>query len=279
MEKQIRRYYKQKQSGGRSTAARIADGVVLRLILAFACYLWFQSNVKNQLVAIALTVATMGLLFLALGLYRGLAFEKFVNKERERLRDVVLRERLLLLSEEEFRALCLQITDRRGETEQVHLRCSQRASALDEDAILDAFHAAQAKDARTLILCTLSPLTAKATAILKRLPVEAICITQDQVLKEARGMAGYAVTDEDIEDYIVKEQSVRDARRKRMQTQPFASGRTKKYLICAAVLFAASFVTGYALYYRLLAGLCVLLAGTAFWINRPMSPPPQEQGA
>ena len=49
------------------------------------------------------------------------------------------------------------------------------------------------------------------------------------------------------------------------------------YLICAVLLIAASFVTGYAIYYRLLAGLCLLLSGTTYFINRPPRQKPVEQ--
>ena len=70
------------------------------------------------------------------------------------------------------------------------------------------------------------------------------------------------------EELIEKKLSDAAAEKKRKRAQPFAKGQTRRYLVCAAILLAASFLTRYALYYRLLAGVSLALAGMSFFVNR-----------
>ncbi|HWR22285.1 MAG TPA: hypothetical protein VN366_02310 [Feifaniaceae bacterium] len=277
MDKELKRYYKQRQHGGRGAAARVADGVVLRVVFAAGCYLWFRHNVANEMVVILLTALTTFLFLVAMRLYRQLSFDKFVQKEKERLTDVVLCERLMLLPEEEFFALSRRIVELLPGFENAHLTCIQRASQLGEDDILAAFHAAQKEGAEQMVLISLSNCRDQALALLGRLPVRVELVPIPMLLRMARQLEGYAVTDEDVETHIRSLMGAQRARRERMQAEPFGAKHAKKYLVCAVVLTLSSFITGYALYYRLLAGVCLLLSATSFVLNRPSASGAAEQ--
>lgn len=277
MDRDVKRYFKQQQSGGRSSAARTLDGIMLRLVFAAACYLWFRYNIENKIAVILLTAVTT-LLFLAAGqLWREISFDRFVQREQERLSDTVLRERLLLMPTDAFEELCKRVLEQMPDMEDAFLWCAQHAAPLTEDDILTAYRAAQAQKALRLTVCSLSPCSTAACALLNRLPIHADCIKPALLLHMARQAEGYSVSQDDIETHIHSSQSARKERRASMQAQPFAAGRSKKYLLCAAVLIAASFLTGYALYYRLLAGLCLLLSASSFVLNRPLPVQVAEQ--
>lgn len=278
MDRDLKRYFKQRQHGGRGRAARAADGIALRLVFAAACYLWFRYNVANQIVVILLTAATTLLFLAAARLYRELSFDRFVKKEQERLMDVVLRERLLLLSEDAFSQLCRNICEQLpGFDNNTFIWCAQRATNLDEDTILQAYHAAQAQSNPQLAICSLSPCNETAAALLLRLPIHAECVNPELLLHMARQTEGYTVDASDVEAHIRSGLAAKRDSRARMQGEPFAAGRSRKYLLCAGVLILASFLTGYALYYRLLAGLCLLLAATTFALNRSVPVSVTEQ--
>ena len=270
MQKDVKRYYREHHQGGRNSLARAIDALVLRAVLALGCWLWFRYHIANQIAAILLTVFTATVCFSALHLWRGLRFEKFIQKETERLRDIVLRERLLLLTAEDFQSLCKQLLPDRPEN--VLLLCSQRAAPLDEDAALEAYRMARTKGRTALLIFSLSPCTAKTTLLLSRLPIPATCIHAEQILCKAKELPAGKITGDEVDAYILEQQRLNLTRKERTQTQPFSADRSKKYLLCAAILFAVSFVTGYTLYYRLLAGLCLALSGTAFFLNRPTNP-------
>ena len=276
MDKELRQYYKQRQHGGRGTAARVLDGVILRAVFAAGCYLWFRHNVANDLIVIFLTALTTLLFLAALRLYRQLSFEKFVLREKERLSDVVLCERLMLLPKQEFHALCKRIAALLPGFEQAHFVSTQRASQLTEDDILSAYHAAQKAGASALVVFSLSGCKDQARALIARLPIRVELVETSMLLRMARQLEGYAVVDADVETHIRSLMSAQRERRARMQAEPFGAKHAKKYLICAIVLTLSSFITGYALYYRLLAGVCLLLSATSYILNRPGAAPAAE---
>lgn len=277
MDRDVKRYFKQQQSGGRSGAARALDGIMLRLVFAAACYLWFRYNIENNVAVILLTAVTTLLFLAAAQLWREISFDRFVQREQERLSDAVLRERLLLLPTEAFNELCKRIMAQMPDMDDAFLWCAQHAAPLTEDDILAAYRDAQSENALRLTVCSLSPCSAAACALISRLPIHADCMKPELLLRMARQAEGYSVSKDDLETHIHSSQSARKERRTSMQAQPFASGRSKKYLLCAAVLIAASFLTGYALYYRLLAGLCLLLSASSYMLNRPLAVQTAEQ--
>lgn len=263
MNKTIRQYYKQRQHGGRGTFARIVDSVALHAVAAAAGYLWFRYYVRGAGYVFLLTSVTTLLFFIAMRLWSSLRFDRFVIKESRRLTDVVLRERLLLLPAAGFQSICEKAAANMEHSEYgqegVCLWCAQQATPVREDTILEAYRGAREIHAFKLLLCSLSPLSEEAAALLGRLPVEAVWLPQEALLTAARETAGYAVDDMDVEAYIRSEIRAHSERRIHVQAQPFAAGNAKKYLLLAALLIAASFIVGYKLYYRLLAGACLAL--------------------
>ena len=63
----------------------------------------------------------------------------------------------------------------------------------------------------------------------------------------------------DVEKEILRMEGAAKRARKKAAAEPFSGASVRKYLIAAAILTAASFFTGYPLYYRLLAGVCMTL--------------------
>lgn len=277
MDRDVKRYFRQQQSGGRSSAARILDGVMLRLVFAAACYLWFRYNIENNVAVILLTAVTVLLFLAAAQLWREISFDRFVQREQDRLSDTVLRERLLLMSPDAFDELCRRVMEQMPDMEDAFLWCAQHAAPLSEDNILAAYHAAQSKNVLRLAILSLSPCSSAALELMNRLPIHVDCIKPELFLHLVRKTEGYSVNQSDIETHIHASQSARREHRASMQAQPFSSGRSKKYLLCATVLTAASFLTGYALYYRLLAGLCLLLSASSYLLNRPIPAQIAEQ--
>ncbi|MPN37066.1 hypothetical protein SDC9_184582 [bioreactor metagenome] len=81
------------------------------------------------------------------------------------------------------------------------------------------------------------------------------------------GVVDALIDDDTLTTLISKELEVRRERRAQMRKQPFMPGKVKGYLIAAAVLIAAAFITGYTIYYPLLASVCVSLAILSWWFS------------
>ncbi len=266
MDKDILRYYKKQHRGGRSGAARAVDSVVLGVVFALASYLWFRSNVPNQLVSAALAVVTTGLFLLASGLWRGISFDRFVAREKGRLRDEALLERLLLLSEPEFDRVIKGVVSALPQEREGQLVLSLRqAEPVKEDTVLRLYRQARQSGAREVLVFSTAPCSKEAGALLRRLPIPMVLESRESFIALLKEEPVMAVTEEQIDERIRSILKKHD--RGALQAQPFAPGRSGRYMLCALLLFAASFITGYPLYYRLLAALCGLLAAAAFWLN------------
>ncbi|MDR1619892.1 MAG: hypothetical protein LBS18_04425 [Clostridiales bacterium] len=277
MDKSIKEYYRRGYQGGRGKFARVLDVVLLHAVFMAACYIWFYYHMGRLWPALLLTGLTSLLLFLAAHLWRSIRFERFVARERARLADIVQKERLLLLNEKSFQEICRHAALSLNETDTGRLFCVRRAAKLNEDDVLTAFYAAQKEKAAALVICSVAAPDERAGALLKRLPARVTLIGKEALLRAARGIDGYAVNDADIEAYIHSEIAAKKERREKLPAQPFVPGNAKKYLLCGLFLTAASFLSGYTLYFRLLAGVCLLLSAATFALNRPFAPNPAKE--
>ena len=202
--------------------------------------------------------------------------ERFITKEQRRLTEESLRENLTLLSKQEFTRLASAAAKRlEGYTEQdgcPHYRggacmiaALQKLSPATADDLLAVYRTARKNEVQEVLLYTAVPVGADAEAFIRRLSQVNIHVQPPEKLlalcKEETAV--------DTDSLVTQKLAEAEAEKKRKRAQPFASGQTRKYLFCTAVLAAASFLTHYPLYYRLLAGVSLALAGMSFFLNHP----------
>ncbi|MDO4572026.1 MAG: hypothetical protein Q4C13_01555, partial [Clostridia bacterium] len=68
--------------------------------------------------------------------------------------------------------------------------------------------------------------------------------------------------------HILREEAQRKQRKSRLGGLSFRPGAAKKYLVTALLLFALSFLSRYALYYRMLAALCMSVFSINLFFDR-----------
>lgn len=264
----VRRYYKQRQYRGRSAAARIVDGAAIRLLFLALSFLWFRSQVPNAVVVWVLTGVT-GLLFcIAAGLWSRLRFDGFVAREKERLREEVALERLLLEPREKFTRMVGDLAWALPEAKDAYLAILQQAEPLTRDGVLRAYHAARTRGARRMLLCCAGPCTEEAAALSRRLPIPTEIFDRKRLARALLENGVLAIPDETIEERIRSMAESDKSRRRAVQGEAFRAGSAVRYLLLAGILFGLSFLGSYTLYYRLLSALCGLFAAISFWINR-----------
>jgi len=264
----LRCYYRQRQYRGRSAAARIVDGVAIRLLFAALSFLWFRSQVPNTAVVWVLTGVTALLFCIAAGLWSRLRFDGFVEREQERLREEVALERLLLEPREKFARMVGDLAWALPEAKDAYLAILQQAEPLTRDGVLRAYHAARARGARRMLLCCAGPCTEEATGLSKRLPIPAELFDRKRLARALLESGVLTIPDETIGERIKSMAEAEKDRRKAVQGEAFRAGSAGRYLLLSGILFGLSFFGSYALYYRLLSALCGLFAAVSFWINR-----------
>ena len=92
-------------------------------------------------------------------------------------------------------------------------------------------------------------------------------IGTEQLLAAAMEDVTLRPSQEEVLRWIEQEEAERKRRRKSAHAFP-GEGSAKRYIITAGLLFLFSFRTGYAVYYRMLASLCVTVAVLRVYLVR-----------
>lgn len=279
-QKQVLRYYKRRMYRGRTQFARLFDFVALRIVFFVAAYLWFLNTVTNQLLALILSVIALMMFIVVLKLAADIRLDRFIRRERERLSKKSYFEQMVLLDRSEFLSLCRAYLNTQGNVRLDGDNCTidghacliftvQQLEPLKSDSVLHAYHLARKREMEHVLLFCTSAISAEAEAFKRRLSAVDVRIVEPEKLVKV--LLGSEEAEDAMErvDRILESEIERErTERKRTLTQPFAPGRARRYLFAGAALIGASFITSYALYYRILAGVCFMLAGTSFWLNR-----------
>lgn len=255
------RYFKRRRYGGRSALARALDYAALRLILFAAVFLCLRAGVGAARAAVLALIALCAASLLLRALREAL-MARFVRAELLRIRALLLCERLPYLDEADFLLLCRRAS---GCEEPAAM---QRAEPLGADALLPLLRRPGGETA----VCASAGFTAAAQAFAARAPRRARLIGPEELAAAAHPDDPFYPDDGAVEAYIASQRPMRAALRVRLRQAADAlrtAGAGKKYLLLAALLLLASFLTRYALYYRMLAGLCLAIAAAGAFAARP----------
>ncbi|MEG1525355.1 MAG: hypothetical protein RRZ24_05445 [Clostridia bacterium] len=259
-ERAYAQYFQARRGGGRGKLARGIDYVSLRLILFAGAYLYFAAQFSNKAMALLLAAVFLGLCMLVLHIWREIAMERFVKKELCRIKKALLTHKLLLLSSTSARKLCRPLCNE-GEMPVL----LQRALPADADALLTVLHTYQGCGNLAVFSCSGFDISAKAFAA--RLD-GTLTIRDVEEVHHAAKEAGLSPSAAEVRAFIAEELRIQKQRKRAARPMPFVSGNTGKYFAISLILTGISFFTRYALYYRLLAGLCMAIAATGIAFSR-----------
>lgn len=125
------------------------------------------------------------------------------------------------------------------------------------------------------VVCSSAGFTPAAEDFVRRAPQRATLIGPDALVEAARETDALWPDDEAVHAYIAAQLQQHPRPRARLQELLSGAGaatRAKKYLLTGLVLLAASFLTRYTLYYRMLAGLCLTIAAAGALRRRTIQP-------
>lgn len=265
----LKRYYKNRLYKNRTVFARALDFIVLRLIIFAALYLWFKSNGTPSGLSVALSVIVTLMCCVAIELIKSIRLDRFIKKERVRLKREHALQTLLVLDRGEFSRIarfCFERTEGEG-----LLFAVQKAAPLDPDDVLRAYRMAKQKQAEAIHVFYATSATDSAVRMAGRFSDVDISLHGPDDILEYADELGLYLDAETLEasliDGIVEEK--RNRRKKKMVV--FTSARARNYLLIALGLIALSFTTRFALYYRLMAGICITFAGLSWWTDHALA--------
>ena len=252
-------YYRRAFAAGRSALGRVLDYAALRLVLFCAAFLFFRPRTVKLYAALLLAGVALAAAMLLLRFVRESRYARFCEREKRRLRDELLSQRLMLLPEARFTEIIAPLF---ATGPFCALQCAEKA---DADALLAFLR--RFPQNRPLTVCSTAGFAKSALAFAAQRPDE-LHLVEERALLDAAGRTELAPTEAEIAAHIRAKESARRERKRSVRLAPFADGGAKKYLAAALVLTLASFLTRYALYYRMLAGFCMLLAGAGLALKR-----------
>lgn len=282
-------YYKRRMSGGKSPVARALDFFALRALFFTACLLYFRSVSNNLVVSLFLAAVATAVLCIVLHLVHQWRLERFILRQRQRLYEQYLRERLMLLPRDQFLVYARRHLNtlpgyRAGEGEvtfrgqpcRVHV--IQQPEPLVPGALLGAYRAARAAGAARLAVFSAGPVPEVTHAFCRRILDVAVEVFPPEALVRLLSQQREPDEEQRIDAIIQAEIDALRAQRAESLKNPVGAGRARRYLFAAGFLLVGSFFTAYALYYRIASGLCLALAiATAILRHRRMTNPPVDQ--
>jgi hypothetical protein len=205
-------------------------------------------------------------------------FDKFVTRHNEQLKHKYMLEQLALMPKREFiKAVCeaakeidsVNFHEDIGITfngEALLIYPIQGIDPVSKQQILSVYKLAQEKEKQHVFIFSASDYSAEADSLARRLHgMHMRLITPDELI--SMGVVDSLIDDDTLTTLISKELEIRRERRAQMRRQPFMPGKVKGYLIAAGILIIAAFITGYTVYYPLLASVCVSLAILSWWFS------------
>lgn len=258
--RELDQYYRREAAGGRSAFGRALDYAALRLILFVAFLLFFRSRLAEEAAALTLAGISLAAAMLLLRVARILRLERFTKRETARIRGTLLADKLMRLPEDAYYGLVSSLAEPGAAVYPL-----QRAEPADADAVLSALRA-HGDAARIAVFCT-SGYAKSARLLAERSDPPVKLIPPDTVSRAVRGSV-LTPSDEEVQRAIEQRLESRKAAKRSVQRRPFAGGLSGKYAFTALLLTAASFFTGYALYYRMLAGICMLFSVLGVLLSR-----------
>lgn len=256
--RRLNRWLRKKQCGGRGLFARTVDYAALRAVLLAAAYLFFAARFPFRATALLLAAIFLAICMLILRLYREISFARFRIKELSRIRDQLLTDKLLLLDVPGALTLVSGLCPL-GETPVV----LQRALPVDANALLAVLRTH--RDCGKLHVFSCTPFDAGAQALSQRMESH-VALHAPRELYQAAREAGVTVDSGELNAYLLT-----CLRRRPRGTRQFSlpdAPAARKYACIALLLLGLSFFTDYALYYRLLSGVCMSIAAAGASMRR-----------
>lgn len=271
--RRIIHFYKRRLYGGRTSFARAVDYIALRAITLAACYLWFSTVVQNTMMALLLSITALVTISVAVELFKSIRLDKFIVKERLKMRDNMFSKKLYMMPREEYKALVQSVV--KSEPEKYCPSCLiyplQQAAPANADTVLSAYRAAQKHNCKEAVIFSASGASRDAEELLEQYNDLAIRFEPVSSLIGQAEKLEILPDDAAVDAQILSQIEAEKNKRRRLAERPFQQGRTRRYILVAAALFIASFFVKHTLYYRLLSAACVSFGAIAWWTNNLQS--------
>ncbi|MGI6150620.1 MAG: hypothetical protein ACOYIR_01550 [Christensenellales bacterium] len=288
MDKKKKAYFR-REFTKRTAAARWADRIFFTILAWVVCYGWFLTQLSNTLAAAILASASALTGVTAAALFRSIRFDRFVKQHTDALKKQALLEHLMVLPPNGVMDILLSAdpslsgihgvavcengfvarlpNNRKRMCALLQKYPSEKVSASE---ILELHRRANAECCLELWIYSTAEYSAEAKAVAKNNEINAKLSSPEELIALADRLE--LLPDEHAVESAVDERIREKQRaRERLRKNAFLPAATQRYILCAAGIMAASLITGYRIYYTLMAGLCLTFAAISWQNGRAKS--------
>lgn len=280
-EKQTKSYFKREFNGGRNQLARTLDFLLFRAFLLFAAYVWFLSQVQNQLLSIALASVAMLMVSALIELVKSIRFDSFVERRKKQLYAKALLEHIVLMPPKELRDLISETLPALNNSPAIvshnggfvagqifYVVIQQHPSEeILPSRLLKLLNTARPSLCDTLEIYSTARFSADTAELAEKVPELTIVLHEPDELVALVASKDALPQKETIEGMILSEMAKERQKLKRAAKAVFLPIKTRRYIYCAGIIMLASFITGYRVYYPLAASICICLAIVSWWFG------------
>lgn len=283
MDKKKKAYFR-REFTQRTAAARWADRIFFTLLAWVIFYGWFLTQLSNTLAAAILASATALTGITAAALLRSIRFDKFVSRHTKALKRQALLEHLMVLPPNGVMDILLSADPSlsgihgvavcengfvarlpNGKKRMCALLQKYPSEKVSASELLELHRRADAECCLELWVYSTANYSAEAEAVAKNSEINAKLSSPEELIALADRLE--LLPDEHAVECAV-DARIREKQRARegLRKSAFLPAAAQRYIICAAGIMAASLITGYRIYYTLMAGLCLAFAAIS-WQN------------
>ncbi|MGI5850429.1 MAG: hypothetical protein ACOX8Q_10280 [Christensenellales bacterium] len=271
MDIKMQRYYKKKIYGGRSLIARTVDFLLLRAFIFFIIFIFILYLSLSTTVALLMSIFITIAISLMLQVVKRKKTDGFIKKDLERLKQKCLLEMLTLMDKNEYAEYINKIFDYRIK-DAVFIGNDFKATYKDYGMYVFHNHPNSLcgvedtlniyrlfKDKKKIIIISLSEFSEDAKRLSAMLPAEFDLISGQRILNIANEM-GMMPDEKNAEENVKKEMNDTIVTLKKIRKAAFSKAKIKSYIICGIVIMFWPFITGFRIYYPIIAIVCFVLA-------------------
>ena len=275
MDSRLVRYYKKQLYGGRSFLARLFDFVVLRLMTLFIIFLtvlyFSRSFTVASLISVLITLAVS----FTLVLIRRNRIRRYIEKDMVRIKQKCLLEELTLMAAEcyigymtqlfggfsEFRPNGDGFTASKDDTTYFVLH-NHPSSVCGIDTVL--------KIRREIFnqCITIVSLGEFSESVKTFCSAQNIKLISGKSILKAASEKGMLPNEETAQQKARTEMSETIITVDKLKNSAFSKNKVKAYIFCGLVVMCWPLVTGFRIYYPIIAVICFIMAAVTFRRNK-----------
>ena len=270
MDRKLILYYKRKLYGGRSTAARFIDFIVLRVVVLFVIFLTLLFFSRSITVSLLISVFITLAVSFALALFRQRRIRRFIEKDMDRIKRKCLLEELTILDAAGFEEYITRLFEGLTEIKPLedgfmatrenvlyYVMHNHPNSVCDIDTALKIYRQLRADS----VVISLGDFNEAAKTFFSGQKIK--LISGKMILKAAaqKDMLPDEDTAQQKAHYEMRETIVTIDK---LKGSAFSKSKIKAYILCGLIITCWPLVTGFRIYYPIIAVFCFVMAAITY---------------